>query len=321
MSPEERQLLQGLFDRMRPNASNFRDREAEQLIADSVRQQPYAPYLLAQTVIVQDQALQAANDRLQQLEHHVQELEQRQQPQGGGGFLSSIFGGGSQQPLTPSRAPMWNQGGAAPNYQQQGYAPPPPPQQGGPWGGQPQQGGGGGFLHGALGTAAGVAGGVLAADAIGSLFRSGHAGGGLGIASGVPGFGGGSGNETVVNNYYGDNDPAQANSAANAQQDSSQDMRRLRRRSDLGAGRCPGHERLRLRRQLVRHLAHESLRPPRCRRLVALYGTFRFGGQEQVIWSSRGAQGRSRRHNGMARRVRSPRSRRPSGRRPSAIRA
>ena len=44
MSPEERQLLQGMFDRMRPNASNFRDRDAEQLInTDSVRQQPYTP--------------------------------------------------------------------------------------------------------------------------------------------------------------------------------------------------------------------------------------------------------------------------------------
>ena len=228
MSPEERQLLQGLFDRMRPNAGNFRDREAEQLINDAVRQQPYAPYLMAQTVLVQDQALQAANDRLQQLEQQVHELQQQPpQQQGGGGFLSSIFGGGaSSQAPVPSR-PVWNQGGATPGYppqgyQQQGYAPPPPQQQGGPWGGAAPQQGGGGFLHGALGTAAGVAGGVLAADAIGSLFRSGHAGGGLGIASGVPGFGGGQGNDTVVNNYYG-GDPAQANTQANAQQDASQD--------------------------------------------------------------------------------------------------
>ena len=236
MSPEERQLLQGLFDRMRPNAGNFRDRDAEQLISDSVRQQPYAPYLLAQTVLVQDQALQAANDRLQQLEQHVQDLQQHQQPQGGGGFLSSIFGGGQSNqapPPVPSR-PVWNQGSSAPQggyppqgypqqgYPQQGYQPP-PQQQGGPWGGAPQGGGGGGFLHGALGTAAGVAGGVLAADAIGSLFRSGHAGGGLGIASGVPGFGGGQGNDTVVNNYYGGSDPAQADTQANAQQDAAQD--------------------------------------------------------------------------------------------------
>ena len=232
MSPEERQLLQGLFDRMRPNAGNFRDRDAEQLISDSVRQQPYAPYLLAQTVLVQDQALQAANDRLQHLEQQVQDLQQQpQQQQGGGGFLSSIFGGGQQHqapPPVPSR-PVWNQGGSAPQGGAYppggGYPPqyaPPPQQQGGPWGGGAPQGGSG-FLHGALGTAAGVAGGVLAADAIGSLFRSGHAGGGLGIASGVPGFGSNSGNDTVVNNYYGGSDPTQANTQANAQQDAAQD--------------------------------------------------------------------------------------------------
>ncbi len=53
MSPEERQLLIGLFDRVRGAAANPRDREAEALIDDAVRAQPYAPYLLAQTVLVQ----------------------------------------------------------------------------------------------------------------------------------------------------------------------------------------------------------------------------------------------------------------------------
>jgi hypothetical protein len=53
--------------------------------------------------------------------------------------------------------------------------------------------GGSGFLGSALTTAAGVAGGVLAADAISSMF-AGHSYGG--------GFGGGEViNETVVNNY------------------------------------------------------------------------------------------------------------------------
>lgn len=219
MSPEERQLLQGLFDRMRSNANNPRDREAEQMIADNVRQQPYAPYLLAQTVIVQDQALQAANDRLQQLEQQVQDLE-RNQPQqsAGGGFLSSIFGGGgnpSPRQAPPPQRPGWNQGGypqggPPQGYPQGGFA----PQQGGPWsGGMPmQQGGGGGFLQGALGAAAGVAGGVLLADSIKGLF-GGH-NNSLGIASGVPGMGGG---ETVVNNYYGDG------TSADHQQDADQD--------------------------------------------------------------------------------------------------
>ena len=54
MSPDEGQLLVDLFDRMRQGASSPRDRDAESFISDQVRSQPYAPYLLAQTVIVQD---------------------------------------------------------------------------------------------------------------------------------------------------------------------------------------------------------------------------------------------------------------------------
>src|SRR5436305_219198 len=93
MSPEERQLLVDLFDRIRQNANNPRDREAEAFIADQVRAQPYAPYLLAQTVIVQDQALRAANERLQQLEQRVHELESEGGRQGSGGAGAGLGGG------------------------------------------------------------------------------------------------------------------------------------------------------------------------------------------------------------------------------------
>ncbi len=78
-----------------------------------------------------------------------------------------------------------------------GYAP-----QG--WGQQqPPPAESGGFLRGALGTAAGVAGGVLLADGIRSLFTHGAGYGGmgnLGIGSGFAPAGG----DTVINNYYGD---------------------------------------------------------------------------------------------------------------------
>ena len=250
MSPEERQLLQGLFDRMRPNANNPRDREAEQLIADNMRQQPYAAYLLSQTVIVQDQALQAANQRLQQLEQENQSLQSRAsaQPSGGGGFLSGLFGGGQSNQAPPPRPPVWNQGGAQQGYPQQGYPQQgggypqqggyaPQPQQGGPWGGQPAAPqGGGGFLHGALGAAAGVAGGVLLADSMRGLFGGhndslgissgmGGLGGGMGgLGGGMGGLGGGTGGgETVVNNYYGDQSGGDATNA-DYQQDADQDQ-------------------------------------------------------------------------------------------------
>ena len=211
MTPEERQLLSGLFDRIHAGANQPRDREAETFIADGVRSQPYAPYLLAQTVIVQEQALKAAAERLEQLEAQVK--QGAAQPEGGsflGSIGKSIFGSGQES--QPRSAPGAGQGGPwgqAPQAQQ-GWSP--PAQQG--WSQAPQQGGfagaapaqGGGFLKGALGAAAGVAGGVLLADSLRGLF-GGH-NNPFGIASG--GFGGGMGGfgtpggETVVNNYYGD---------------------------------------------------------------------------------------------------------------------
>src|SRR6202045_1758995 len=196
MSPEERQLLTGLFDRIRGTANTPRDLDAEALIQVSTKAQPYAPYYLAQTVLVQDQALRAANDRLQELEGKVKDLEsQAASGPRPGGFLSglgSLFGGSG-----PSSAPRSGMGMPPPgSWQQppQGYAPPGAAP--GPWGG----GQGGGFLTGALGTAAGVAGGVLLADSIRGLF-TGH-NNSFGIGRGFGGMGAGPGGETVVNNYY-----------------------------------------------------------------------------------------------------------------------
>jgi uncharacterized protein len=196
MSPEERQLLTGLFDRIRAAAATPRDPEAEALIAEAVRNQPYAPYLLAQAVIVQDQALQAANAKIEDLENQLREDEPPQQPPGTGGFLGSIFGASAPRPAPQAPSGPWGQ--------QQTYAPPPPPP-GGPWGGGAPMGGGG-FLQGALGTAAGVAGGVLLANSIGSLFGAHNNPFGIGT-----GFGGLGGGETVVNNYYEGHDSTPTN--------------------------------------------------------------------------------------------------------------
>ena len=222
MSPEERQLLAGLFERTRSAAGGQRDQEAESFIAEQLKSQPGAPYLLAQTVLVQDQALQAANQRLQELDSRVHELESRPPQQQSGGFLGGLFGGGAQrpapppprqapppgygqQPAYPQQAPGGPWGAApaaAPGYAPPGYAPPGYAPQGYP----PQQAAaGGGFLKGALGAAAGVAGGVLLADSIRGLFHGGAGGAGsnLGIGSGFEHANAGGG-DTIINNYYGD---------------------------------------------------------------------------------------------------------------------
>ncbi|WP_421401241.1 DUF2076 domain-containing protein [Agrobacterium fabrum] len=213
MSPEESQLLKGLFDRTKTASATPRDREAETLIADAVRDQPAAPYYLAQAVIVQEKGLEAAADHIKQLEDRIHALESggsAPQAAAQGGFLSSIFG-------TGQTAGPWG----APAAQQSA----------GPWSQQPAAVGrsGGGFLQGALGTAAGVAGGMLLANSLSGIFGSHMSSLGLGSP-----FGGGNaaGNapveETVINNYYGDSASPQDNNDDDIQQadydDSADDM-------------------------------------------------------------------------------------------------
>lgn len=174
MNDQERQVIDDIFQRLEQVANQPRDPEAERYIAEKLRRQPYAPYALAQAVFVQEQALgnlQAENERLRAEFDRLS----RQPPQQGG-FLSSIFGGGASRPPEPAynapparQASPWGQPQPQP---QQPYGGP----QGGPMGGAPgpwggmQRGGGGGFLGTALTTAAGVAGGMMIANALSHAF-------------------------------------------------------------------------------------------------------------------------------------------------------
>lgn len=210
MTPDERQLITGLFDRMRQAGTQPRDREAEALIADQVRAQAYAPYLLAQTVLVQEQALRAANDKILQLEDQLRKQQPQAQPEETsflGGLGKSLFGGGAAS--QPRQAvPTTGGYGPAPLPQEPGpfRGQGNPGASAGPWGGAaaPAAGGGSSFLKGALGAAAGVAGGVLLADGIRDLFSGGNNafGIGSGFGGGLGGFGSPGGGETIVNNYY-----------------------------------------------------------------------------------------------------------------------
>jgi hypothetical protein len=189
MNPQERQVLADLFERIRSAAVAPRDAEAEAFITEAVRAQPYAPYLLAQTALVQQQALDAAAQR-------IQELEARAQPPQESGFLGnlgrSLFGGGQPAPRPGYDAGAYQRAAAPPPPAAPAYAPP-----SGPWGAPQPAPRSGGFLAGAMTTATGVAGGLLAVNAIESLLGGGR--GGLFGGYGGAGFGGG---ETVVNNFY-----------------------------------------------------------------------------------------------------------------------
>jgi hypothetical protein len=213
MTPQERDIIGRFIERVsgapapaggssvpattQPGALPAIDPEADRFIGEQFANYPNARYRITQMAFVQEAALAEAQNRIKRLEYDLQNAQQAQAqaPQQGRGLFGGLFGGG---------------GAARPAYQQTQYAP--PPQASYPPGYQPgmfQSGGGSGFLGSALTTAAGVAGGVLAADAISSMFSphgygmgGGFGGGGFGGGMGGGGWGGGEViNETTVNNY------------------------------------------------------------------------------------------------------------------------
>ncbi|MGC2855415.1 DUF2076 domain-containing protein [Novispirillum sp. DQ9] len=151
MDRNDQQAIDALFGKLAQveRQSPPRDQDAEAFIRERVAAQPAAPYYLAQTVVVQEQALEAAQARIEELEYQVS-----RSAQSSGGLFSKLFGGDSRPAPRPrsssSQAAMT--AGAAPQQ---------------PWqAAQPQRGG---FLAGAAQTAMGVAGGVLLGNAIAGM--------------------------------------------------------------------------------------------------------------------------------------------------------
>jgi len=150
MQSEERELITGLFGRLQPFESQPRDGEAEALIKEAVARQPAAPYLLVQTVLVQEQALKAAQERIAELEARAGAAP------AASGFL------GAAPKIGPWGAPA---AAAAPRASV-------PPTRSPLQAAVAPQGGGGGFLRTAMATAAGVAGGALLFEGIRNLMGS-----------------------------------------------------------------------------------------------------------------------------------------------------
>jgi hypothetical protein len=143
---DDNNAINGLFDRIEDVARNSppRDRDAEGLIQQRLREYPPAPYYMAQTILMQEQALQQAQERIEQLEAQTRQR---------GGFM-----GGGWRDDTPTRGSRAR----------------------GPWGDREDEvddrrdyRGGGGFLAGAAQTAMGVAGGVLLGSAIAGMLTGG----------------------------------------------------------------------------------------------------------------------------------------------------
>jgi hypothetical protein len=141
MDTQDRRAIEELFAKLDAveRRTGPRDAEAEAFIRARVAAQPGAPYYMAQTIIVQEEALEQAKRRIDELERAAQHE---------GGLLSGLFGGGrnraaDQRPARRQVAPQ-------------------------PWSNQ-----GGGFLSGAAQTAVGVAGGLVLGNLLmGTMFGS-----------------------------------------------------------------------------------------------------------------------------------------------------
>jgi uncharacterized protein len=196
MTPQERQMVDDLFDRLSKVDAAPRDPDAIAAIAQGLLRAPNATYALVQTVLVQDEALKRAHDRIQELEN-AGAGEQHQS----GGFLDSmrdtLFGSSQNQPRgsvpnvpPPANSrPVWNSGQVLPHedqyhqspygqsqFNQSPYGQPPYAQPYGmpqsPFGGGGS--GGGSFLGTAAAAAAGVVGGSLLLGSIRNMMGGHH---------------------------------------------------------------------------------------------------------------------------------------------------
>jgi hypothetical protein len=222
VTSQEEQMLNSLVERVNSTQLTEKDPDAAALLERGFSGNTDAVYVLAQSVLVQNIALEQAHTQLTQAQEQIQQLQQR--PAHATSFLGSLLGHRDPAPPPPVYTPQ-----AAPEYQTP-YNPPPPPYggpgYGGPGYGGPAYGGpqyvGGpppgqpSFLRSAAQTAAGVAAGALAFEGVEALLHGGfgHPGMGMGMGGwGMPGVGFGMGpgmgmgyerpiEENVVNNYY-----------------------------------------------------------------------------------------------------------------------
>lgn len=191
MTQDEQRMLQDLADKIAQTPPPPRDAEAEEFIRKNIGNRPDALYLMTQTVLIQNMALQHAQQELQQSRQSGNTLPAAP----GGAFLGQSgsqnrsAGYGSQYSAPPP-----------PQYASQYAAPSPSPASPAP----AAPSGAPSFLRGAAQTAAGVAAGAFAFEGIRSLFSHPAYGGGGGFFGGGAGIGGYAPqvDDTVVNNYY-----------------------------------------------------------------------------------------------------------------------
>ena len=156
MTPQERQLVAELFDRLATLEGSKRDPQAEALIGEGARRAPNALYALVQTVRIQDEALSSADARIRELEGG--DTGAPGQGSSPGGFLDNM-----RETFLGRRGSVPSVGGRDTPWQNRA----PEPQAGAP-------SAGGSFLGTAAASAAGVIGGALLLNSFRSMFGGGQ---------------------------------------------------------------------------------------------------------------------------------------------------
>ncbi len=171
MTPQERQLIDRLFERLATLETAPRDAEAVRSINAGLERAPNALYPLVQTVLVQEEAIKRADERIRALEAELGGDPGQGAPQGG--FLDSMRDAllgrrdapGSVPPVR-NRETVWNNSPA--DHRPMGLPPSLPGQPAGQP--QPAPSAGGSFLGTAAATAAGVLGGAMLMNSLKGLF-------------------------------------------------------------------------------------------------------------------------------------------------------
>ena len=176
MTPDEQQMIQDLFKRLSAQSGVPKDAQADRMISDGIRTNPDVAYLLVQTALVYEHQMEEQELRIRGLEDQIAQLQRGATvaPSGGSFFGGRLGAGrGSVPNSAPAASPWGSQaaGGTQQPQRQSASAPqyaqhmPMAPQMAAP---------GGGFFKSALQTAAGVAGGMMVANSLSSMFGGGH---------------------------------------------------------------------------------------------------------------------------------------------------
>ncbi len=110
MTPQEQQLLKQLTDRINQTQLEEKDPDAENLLGRELGANPDALYILAQTVLVQNIALEQARAQVAQLQQQA-----RPQPAHATSFLGRLLGDRAPQPPSPPLPPDYQ---PVPQYSQ-----------------------------------------------------------------------------------------------------------------------------------------------------------------------------------------------------------